>query len=61
MADASSILFRDLGVEDYVTTWQAMQQFTDSRSESSGDEIWFQTFSDGASEYPSDAVIGPAL
>src|SRR5690606_14878978 len=41
MADASSILFRDLGVEDYVTTWQAMQQFTDSRSESSGDEIWF--------------------
>lgn len=41
MADASSILFRDLGVEDYVTTWQAMQQFTDSRSEASGDEIWF--------------------
>lgn len=44
MADlnpASQILFRDLGVEDYVTTWKAMQQFTDTRTANSGDEIWF--------------------
>ncbi len=38
---ASTILFRDLGTVDYVTTWHAMQQLTDTRTESTGDEIWF--------------------
>lgn len=36
-----SLLIRHLGTEDYVTIWQAMQQFTDTRTESTGDEIWF--------------------
>jgi len=38
---ANTILFRDLGQLDYVSTWKAMQQLTDSRTDTSGDEIWF--------------------
>ena len=36
-----SIAIRDLGRQDYVPLWHAMQQFTDARTESTHDEIWF--------------------
>ena len=38
---ADTILFRNLGQLDYIATWQAMQQLTDSRGDTTGDEIWF--------------------
>lgn len=41
MNPATSILLRELGQMDYITTWHAMQQFTDTRTHASGDEIWF--------------------
>ncbi|MBT8120427.1 MAG: lipoyl(octanoyl) transferase LipB [Gammaproteobacteria bacterium] len=34
-------VIRHLGEVDYLKTWQAMQQFTDSRDGSTADEIWF--------------------
>lgn len=36
-----SIAIRDLGRQDYVPLWHAMQQFTDARTETTIDEIWF--------------------
>ena len=36
-----TIVIRDLGRQDYVPLWHAMQRFTDARSETSSDEIWF--------------------
>ena len=36
-----SIVIRDLGRQDYVPLWQAMQHFTDARTEATTDEIWF--------------------
>ncbi len=36
-----SITIRDLGRTDYEPVWRAMQAFTDSRTEETGDEIWF--------------------
>jgi len=35
------IAIRELGRQDYVPLWQAMQRFTDTRAESTPDEIWF--------------------
>ena len=35
------VAIRDLGRQDYVPLWHAMQQFTDARTESTRDEIWF--------------------
>ncbi len=35
------IAIRDLGRQDYVPLWHAMQRFTDARTESTRDEIWF--------------------
>jgi lipoyl(octanoyl) transferase len=34
-------VIRHLGLAPYEATWRAMQKFTDERSESSADEIWF--------------------
>lgn len=34
------ILIRQLGHCDYLPTWQAMQEFTNQRSDSNSDEIW---------------------
>ena len=34
-------LLRHLGTVDYLSTWQAMQQFTAARTASTPDEIWF--------------------
>ncbi len=35
-----SIHIRQLGLQEYATTWQAMQQFTESRTQETEDEIW---------------------
>jgi lipoyl(octanoyl) transferase len=35
-----SPIVKELGLVDYLPTWQAMQEFTDSRDQSSQDEIW---------------------
>ncbi len=35
------ITIRDLGRTDYEPVWRAMQAFTESRTEETGDEIWF--------------------
>ena len=37
----STIVIRYLGRQDYVPLWRAMQAFTDSRTETTADEIWF--------------------
>ena len=36
-----TIVIRDLGRQDYVPLWHAMQRFTDTRGNSTSDEIWF--------------------
>lgn len=36
-----SITIRDLGRQDYVPLWHAMQRFTDTRTAATADEIWF--------------------
>jgi len=36
-----AIAIRDLGRREYVPLWHAMQRFTDKRSETTSDEIWF--------------------
>lgn len=38
---ATSVIVRYLGRQDYVPLWHAMQRFTDNRSETTVDEIWF--------------------
>ncbi len=35
------ITIRDLGRTDYEPVWRAMQRFTESRNDETGDEIWF--------------------
>lgn len=35
-----SIAIRDLGRQDYVPLWHAMQRFTDTRNKTTRDEIW---------------------
>ena len=37
----SDIILRNLGLRSYEPIWRAMQDFTDSRDASTGDEIWF--------------------
>lgn len=37
----TTIVVRNLGRQDYVPLWQAMQDFTNTRTESTADEIWF--------------------
>nr|WP_211253366.1 lipoyl(octanoyl) transferase LipB [Rheinheimera texasensis] len=34
------MIIRDLGLVDYTSTWQRMQQFTDQRDDNTFDEIW---------------------
>ena len=36
-----TVIVRDLGRQDYVPLWRAMQQFTDERDDETPDEIWF--------------------
>ncbi|MGI9234158.1 MAG: lipoyl(octanoyl) transferase LipB [Woeseiaceae bacterium] len=35
------VVTRFLGQQNYIPLWQAMQNFTDARSETTSDEIWF--------------------
>jgi lipoyl(octanoyl) transferase len=37
---ANALIIRDLGLVDYTSTWQRMQQFTDQRTDTCLDEIW---------------------
>jgi lipoyl(octanoyl) transferase len=38
--NADTVIVRDLDRQDYLACWQAMQQFTQNRDESTLDEIW---------------------
>lgn len=38
---STAVLVRELGLRDYEPVWRAMQRFTDARSDSTPDEIWF--------------------
>lgn len=41
MSDQHSVLIvRQLGLQDYEPIWQAMQRFTDTRDDSTADELW---------------------
>lgn len=40
MACSDALIIRDLGLVDYTSTWQRMQQFTDQRNDETIDEIW---------------------
>jgi lipoyl(octanoyl) transferase len=40
MSNSSSLLIRQLGIQDYEPTWRAMQAFTQHRDETTVDEIW---------------------
>ncbi len=40
MIKPSALIIRDLGQQDYLTTWQAMQDFTQVRSDANPDQIW---------------------
>ncbi|TRX00768.1 lipoyl(octanoyl) transferase LipB [Candidatus Methylobacter oryzae] len=42
---------RDLGLQDYQSTWQAMQQFTQNRGAETADEIWI-------TEHPAVYTLG---
>ncbi|MEE9326782.1 MAG: lipoyl(octanoyl) transferase LipB [Cocleimonas sp.] len=48
---ALEISVKNLGLSDYHLTWQAMQDFTQSRNESSKDELWIV-------EHPSVYTLG---
>lgn len=37
----SALVVRELGLQEYEPVWRGMQEFTDTRDESSPDEIWF--------------------
>lgn len=36
-----TVIIRDLGRQEYVPLWHAMQRFTDARCDTTADEIWF--------------------
>lgn len=40
MSNETSVIIRELGRQDYVPVWKAMQKFTDERDDSVVDEIW---------------------
>ncbi len=40
MAISQKLIIRDLGVQDYAKTYQKMKDFTESRTETTVDEIW---------------------
>ncbi len=39
-ANTEQLIIRDLGIQDYTSVWQAMQQFTDQRNSDTADELW---------------------
>jgi lipoyl(octanoyl) transferase len=38
---SDSVTIRELGVADYLPTWQAMRDFTEQRTADTADEIWY--------------------
>jgi lipoyl(octanoyl) transferase len=52
-ADTKPVIIRDLGFEPMPSTWGRMKDFTETRSASDGDEIWFV-------EHPSVFTLGLA-
>ena len=40
LSDAMTVIVRHLGLQDYKTTWQQMQQFSLNRDNTTEDEIW---------------------
>jgi lipoyl(octanoyl) transferase len=40
LARSDALIIRDLGLVDYTSTWQRMQEFTDQRNDETVDEIW---------------------
>lgn len=52
-AGAESPIIRQRGLEDYLTTWQAMRAFTEARDEHTSDEIWLV-------EHPPVFTLGQA-
>ena len=40
MTHPEQLIIRDLGVQDYVTTWTAMREFNTNRGAETADEIW---------------------
>lgn len=47
------LIIRELRLQDYATTWQAMQEFTQTRTENTPDELWLL-------EHPSVFTLGQA-
>ncbi len=37
---SSPLLIKNIGLQDYLTVWQAMQDFTQTRDENTADELW---------------------
>jgi len=37
----SEVIFKNIGLQDYSETWQAMKELTSNRIQDSNDEIWF--------------------
>lgn len=53
---------KNLGVQDYLPTWEKMQQFTQFRNENTEDELWIvehnSVFTQGISQSLSDMDLG---
>lgn len=64
----NTLVIRDLGVQDYCQTWQAMRDFTEQRTPSTPDEIWlvehppvFTLGQNGRSEHILDTGTIPVI
>lgn len=59
---AHTLAVKNLGLQDYSNTWQAMKDFTHARSDDTGDQVWFvehpPVFTQGVSGKP-EHVLNP--
>ena len=59
---AHTLAVKNLGLQDYSDTWQAMKAFTHARSDDTGDQVWFvehpPVFTQGVSGKP-EHVLNP--
>jgi len=57
---SNTVIVRTLGLQDYLATWLAMQQFTNNRDENTVDEIWLlehpAVFTQGQNGNPEHVV-----
>lgn len=53
MKKTEQLIVRQLGLKDYQTTWQLMQDFTQTRDDNTADELWWV-------EHPSVFTQGQA-